>query len=83
MSNDSTTKMTSDKNMFDGGRRRSPHVYVRQGRCQKTSTLTLLAEVLRSSAAWVFSSLETMYFELLLEVSALTVRSACKTGGRC
>ena len=28
-------------------------------------------------------SLETMYFELLFEVLALTFRSTCKTGGRC
>ena len=83
LSNGSTTKKTSDKNMFGGGRRRSLHACVRQGRCQKTPTLTLLAEVLRASQAWGFFSLERMFFELPFEVLALTVRSTCKTGGRC
>ena len=44
-SSDSTTKLTSDKNTFGEGRRRSPQACVRQGRCQKRPTLTLLAEV--------------------------------------
>ena len=70
VSSDSATKLTSDKNMFGGGRRRSPQACVRQGRCQKTPTLTLLAEVLTVSPAWRFFSLETMYFELLFEVLA-------------
>ena len=83
VSSDSTTKLTSDKNMFGGGRRRSPQACVRQERCQKTPTLTLLAEVLTASPAWGFFSLGTMYFELLFEVLALTFRSTCKTGGRC
>ena len=51
VSSDSTTKATSDKNMFGGGRRRSPHACVRQGRWQKKPTLTLLAEVLTASPA--------------------------------
>ena len=71
------------KSMFGGGRRRSPQACVRQGRCQKTPTLTLLAEVLTASPAWGFFSLETMYFELLFEVLALTFRSTCETGGCC
>ena len=68
---------------FRGRRRRSPLACVRQGRCQKTPTFTLLADVLTASPAWGFFSLETMYFELLFEVLALTFRSTCKTGGRC
>ena len=83
MSSDSTTKLTSDKNMFGGGRRRSPQVCARQERCQKTPTMTLLVEVLTPSPAWGFFSLETMFFEQLFEVLALTFRSNCKTGGRC
>ena len=54
VSSDSTTKLTSDKNMFGEGRRRSPQACVRQGRCQKTPTLTLLVEVLTVSPAWRF-----------------------------
>ena len=83
MSSDSTTKLTSDKNMFGGGRRRSLQACVRQGRYEKTPTLTLIAEVLTASQAWGFFLLETMYFELLFEVLALTFRSTYKTGGRC
>ena len=83
MSNVPTTKTTSDKNMFVGGRR-PQHACVRQGRCQKTPTLMLLAEVLRASAVWAFFfSLKTMYFELLFEVLALMFRKSCKTGGSC
>ena len=80
VSSDSATMLTSDKNMFGGGRRRSPQACVRQGRCQKTPTLTLLAEVLTNSPAWGFFYLETMYFEQLFEVLTLTFRSTCKTG---
>ena len=82
MSNDSITKTTRDKNMFGGGRR-STHVCEQQGQCQKTPTLTLLAEVLTASPAWVFLSLETMFFELLFEFLGLMFRSTCKTGERC
>ena len=83
VSDDSTTKTTSDKNMVPR-RKKKVTACVRTARTvSKDAILTLLAEVLTASPAWGFFSSETMYFERLFEVLALTFRSTCKTGGRC
>ena len=57
VSSDSATKLTSDKNMFGGGRRNSPQACIRQGWCQKTPNLTLVAKVFDK-----FSSLALFFF---------------------
>ena len=54
VSNDSTTNTTSDKNMVPRRKKRFLLACVRQGQCEKTPTLTLLADVLTASPAWAF-----------------------------
>ena len=83
MSNDSTTKTTSDKNMVAWRKKVTACVRTARTVSKDANFDALLAEVLTASPAWGFSSLETMYFELLFEVLTLMFCSTCKTGGRC
>ena len=80
---DSATKLTSDKNMFGGGRRLTASVCTARTVSKDANFDAPCGGFDSFSSLGLFFSLETMYFELLFEVLALMFHSTFKTEGRC